>query len=164
MSEELNDQLRVRREKMEALRAEGIDPFGGRFERTNLAADILEEYGEFSKEELEEKNLEVAIAGRVMTKRGKGKVSFAHVQDVTNQIQIYVRKDTVGEDNYKIFKTVDLGDIIGVKGTIFKTKVGELSIKVKEFDLLTKALRPLPEKFHGLKDVEQRYRQRYLDL
>ena len=99
-----------------------------------------------------------------MTKRGKGKAGFAHVQDLNGQIQIYVRKDTVGEEQYELFDTVDLGDIVGISGTVFKTKVGELSIKVKEFTLLTKSLRPLPDKFHGLKDIEQRYRQRYLDL
>ena len=99
-----------------------------------------------------------------MTKRGKGKAGFAHIQDLPGQIQIYVRQDAVGEEQYDIFKTADLGDIVGITGTIFKTNVGELSIKASEFIHLTKPLRPLPEKFHGLKDVEQRYRQRYLDL
>lgn len=99
-----------------------------------------------------------------MTKRGKGKAGFAHLQDLKGQIQIYVRKDAIGEDSYEFFKTADLGDIIGVRGTVFKTNVGELSIKAQEVEYLTKSLRPLPEKFHGLKDVEQRYRQRYLDL
>src|SRR5699024_7173762 len=98
------------------------------------------------------------------TKRGKGKVGFTHIQDVTGQIQLYVRKDEIGDKAYELFKTVDLGDIVGVTGVMFKTNVGELSVKVTEFQLLTKALRPLPEKYHGLKDVEQRYRQRYLDL
>ena len=99
-----------------------------------------------------------------MTKRGKGKAGFAHIQDLTGQIQVYVRQDAIGEENYELFDTADLGDIIGVTGTLFKTKVGELSVKVENFVFLTKALRPLPDKFHGLKDVEQRYRQRYLDL
>jgi len=99
-----------------------------------------------------------------MTKRGKGKAGFAHIQDVSGQIQIYVRKDAVGDEAYEIFKTLDLGDIVGVRGDIFRTNMGELSIKVDEFYLLTKSLRPLPEKYHGLKDIEQRYRQRYLDL
>ncbi|GIN58015.1 lysine--tRNA ligase [Lederbergia ruris] len=162
--EELNDQLQVRREKMQTLRENGIDPFGKRFERTHDTEEIKSSYDEFSKEELEEKAIEVTIAGRVMTKRGKGKAGFAHIQDLRGQIQIYVRKDGVGEEQYELFKSVDLGDLVGITGTVFKTKVGELSVKVTDFTLLTKALRPLPDKFHGLKDVEQRYRQRYLDL
>ncbi|ANU26842.1 lysine--tRNA ligase [Planococcus versutus] len=164
MSEELNDQLVVRRQKMQAFRDNGMDPFGGRFERTHLSQEIIEQYGELSKEKLEETPYEVIIAGRVMTKRGKGKAGFAHIQDLKGQIQIYVRKDAIGDEAYEIYNTVDLGDILGIKGVVFKTNVGELSIKVKEVEFLTKALRPLPEKFHGLKDVEQRYRQRYLDL
>jgi lysyl-tRNA synthetase class 2 len=164
MSEELNDQILVRRQKMQAFQDQGIDPFGARFERTHSSEDIISQYGELSKEELEENPHEVVIAGRVMTKRGKGKAGFAHIQDLKGQIQIYVRKDAIGDEAYDLYNTVDLGDILGVKGTIFKTKVGELSIKAKEVIFLTKALRPLPEKFHGLKDVEQRYRQRYLDL
>ncbi|TWT02192.1 lysine--tRNA ligase [Planococcus sp. CPCC 101016] len=164
MSEELNDQILVRRQKMQDFRDNGMDPFGGRFERTHLSQEIIEQYGELSKEELEETPHEVVIAGRVMTKRGKGKAGFAHIQDLKGQIQIYVRKDAIGEEAYEFYNTVDLGDILGIKGTVFKTNVGELSVKAKEVEFLTKALRPLPEKFHGLKDVEQRYRQRYLDL
>jgi lysyl-tRNA synthetase, class II len=162
--EEINDQFRVRREKMESIREKGMDPFGKRFDRTHSSLEIKEQYDEFSKEELEEKEITVTIAGRIMTKRGKGKAGFAHLQDLEGQVQIYVRKDAVGEEAYEYFNTADLGDIVGITGTVFKTKVGELSVKAKEFTLLTKALRPLPEKFHGLKDVEQRYRQRYLDL
>ena len=162
--EELNDQLLVRREKLHKLREKGIDPFGKRFERTHKAEELFALYGHLSKEELEEKQVQVSIAGRIMTKRGKGKAGFAHIQDLTGQIQIYVRKDDVGEEQYEIFDTSDLGDIVGVRGTVFKTKVGELSIKVHSYEMLTKSLRPLPEKYHGLKDIEQRYRQRYLDL
>ncbi len=162
--EELNDQLIVRREKMNDLREKGLDPFGKRFERSHLTSEITEAYEGLEKEELEQKNVAVTIAGRIMTKRGKGKAGFAHLQDLTGQIQIYVRVDAVGEEQYELFGSTDLGDIVGVTGTLFKTKVGELSIKVQDFQLLTKALRPLPDKFHGLKDVEQRYRQRYLDL
>ena len=162
--EDLNDQIIVRRQKMEELRAKGIDPFGKRFDRTAEASDLKEKYNRLEKEELENQSIHVALAGRIMTKRGKGKAGFAHIQDRSGQIQIYVRKDTVGDDHYEIFKMADLGDIVGVKGTVFKTKVGELSIKVDSFEILTKSLRPLPDKFHGLKDVEQRYRQRYLDL
>lgn len=164
MSEELNDQILVRRQKMQTFRDNGMDPFGARFERSHLSQEIINEYDESTKEELEEAGHEVVIAGRIMTKRGKGKAGFAHLQDLQGQIQIYVRKDAIGEEAYSYFNTADLGDIIGVKGTVFKTNVGELSVKAKEVTFLTKSLRPLPEKFHGLKDVEQRYRQRYLDL
>ncbi|MEY2305641.1 lysine--tRNA ligase [Bacillus tropicus] len=162
--EELNDQLLVRREKLHNLREQGIDPFGKRFERTNATNELLSLYGEFSKEELEEKEISVSIAGRIMTKRGKGKAGFAHIQDLHGQVQIYVRKDAVGDEEYELFKTADLGDLVGIEGKIFKTNVGELSVKATGFTLLTKSLRPLPDKYHGLKDVEQRYRQRYLDL
>lgn len=162
--EELNDQLKVRREKLHTLREKGLDPFGKRFERTGYTAQLVREYSEISKEDLEEREISVTLAGRIMTKRGKGKAGFAHIQDLEGQIQIYVRKDAVGDDQYELFNTADLGDIVGVSGVMFKTKVGELSIKVTSFELLTKSLRPLPDKFHGLKDIEQRYRQRYLDL
>ncbi len=162
--EELNDQLKVRRDKMNALREKGLDPFGKRFERTHDTEQLVREFGELEKEELEAENVVVKIAGRIMTKRGKGKAGFAHVKDLTGQLQIYVRQDAVGEEQYGVFNESDLGDLVGVEGTLFKTKVGELSVKVSDFVFLTKALRPLPDKFHGLKDVEQRYRQRYLDL
>jgi lysyl-tRNA synthetase class 2 len=164
MSQELNDLLLVRREKLNTLKASGVDPFGKRFERSHTAKALIQAFGDFSKEDLTEKNVEVTIAGRIMTKRGKGKAGFAHIQDLTGQVQIYVRLDKVGEEAYKLFDTIDIGDIVGVRGVAFKTKVGELSIKVADFELLTKSLRPLPDKFHGLKDVEQRYRQRYVDL
>jgi len=161
--QELNDQMLVRREKMESMREHGLDPFGTKFERTHLSNELVEEFDKFSKEELEEKSVTVTIAGRIMTKRGKGKAGFAHVQDLGGQIQIYVRQDRVG-DSYEYFKTLDLGDIVGVTGILFKTNVGELSVKADKFEILTKALRPLPDKFHGLKDVEERYRRRYVDL
>ncbi|MFC7061789.1 lysine--tRNA ligase [Halobacillus seohaensis] len=164
MSEELNDQMQVRREKLNSYREQGLDPFGSKFERTALADELTSQYDEFTKEELEEKQIPATIAGRIMTKRGKGKAGFAHIQDLSGQIQLYVRKDAIGEDAYEIFKSADIGDIVGVTGEMFKTNVGELSVKASEFEILTKSLRPLPEKFHGLKDVEQRYRQRYLDL
>ncbi|MBO0961801.1 lysine--tRNA ligase [Neobacillus sp. MM2021_6] len=162
--EELNDQLLVRREKMNSMRENGLDPFGTRFNRTHSSKELFEQYGELENEELEEKNIAVSIAGRIMTKRGKGKAGFAHIQDLSGQIQVYVRKDAIGDEQYNIFNSADLGDIVGIEGTLFKTKTGEFSIKVANFVFLTKALRPLPDKFHGLKDVEQRYRQRYLDL
>jgi lysyl-tRNA synthetase class 2 len=162
--EELNDQLKVRREKLAALQEKGLDPFGKRFERSGFSQELINQYGEMEKEELANQNVSVTIAGRIMTKRGKGKAGFAHIQDLKGQLQIYVRQDAVGEEQYEIFNVADLGDIVGVTGTLFKTQVGELSIKVEDFQLLTKSLRPLPDKFHGLKDVEQRYRQRYVDL
>lgn len=164
MSEELNDQLLVRRQKMAELRDMGIDPFGQRFERTHLTADILEKYDSIPKEELDPQEIEVSIAGRIMTKRGQGKAGFAHLQDVKGRLQIYVRKDLVGEKAYQLFEEADLGDIVGLRGVLFKTNRGETSIRAKEFVLLTKALRPLPDKYHGLKDIEQRYRKRYVDL
>ncbi|MBC2080707.1 lysine--tRNA ligase [Listeria booriae] len=162
--EELNDQLIVRREKLDTLRAEGIDPFGAKFVRTISPEEIVSQYEGKTKEELEEAAIEVSVAGRIMTKRVKGKVGFTHIQDRFHQVQIYIRKDGVGEDAYDLFKLADLGDIVGVTGTIFLTNTGELSVKATEFTMLSKSLRPLPDKFHGLKDVEQRYRQRYLDL
>ncbi|WP_226585855.1 lysine--tRNA ligase [Halobacillus litoralis] len=164
MTEELNEHMRVRRDKMNAHREQGLDPFGDKFERTDYAEQLKEKYDQYTKEELEEKQFPATIAGRIMTKRGKGKAGFTHIQDLTGQIQLYIRKDRIGEEAYELFNSADLGDIIGVTGVMFKTKVGELSVKADEFQLLTKSLRPLPEKFHGLQDVEQRYRQRYLDL
>lgn len=164
IKEELNDQMLVRREKMENLREQGIDPFGHRFDRTHNSGELHAEYDQFTKEELNEKDLKATIAGRLMTKRGKGKVSFAHLQDREGQIQIYVRKDAVGDEPYDIFKHADLGDFFGVTGQIMKTDMGELSIKAEEITLLSKSLRPLPEKYHGLSDTETIYRKRYLDL
>ena len=166
MSEELNEHMQVRLEKMNQYREKGMDPFGGKYTRTHSASELHDLYDGFSKEELADKEEEtrVTVAGRMMTKRGKGKAGFAHIQDASGQIQLYVRQDQIGKESYEDYKTIDLGDIVGVTGVMFKTNVGELSIKVTEFTLLTKALRPLPEKYHGLKDIEQRYRQRYLDL
>lgn len=161
---ETNELLQVRYDKLHTLEEMGVHPFGHRFDCSHTAKELHEQFEQFTKEELEEKSVSVKLAGRLMTKRGKGKAGFAHIQDRTGQIQIYVRKDTVQEGQYDVFKLSDIGDIIGVEGTLFKTKVGELSIKVSDFDFLSKSLRPLPEKFHGLRDIEQRYRQRYLDL
>ena len=164
MSEEMNDQMLVRRQKLQELYDLGIDPFGSKFDRSGLSSDLKEEWDQYSKELVEKVDSHVAIAGRLMTKRGKGKAGFAHVQDLAGQIQIYVRKDQVGDDEFDLWKNADLGDIVGVEGVMFKTNTGELSVKAKKFTLLTKSLRPLPDKFHGLQDIEQRYRQRYLDL
>jgi lysyl-tRNA synthetase class 2 len=162
--EELNDQMLVRREKMDALREEGIDPFGKRFERTHNSKQLHELYDNNTKEELNDLSLSASVAGRMMTKRGKGKAGFAHLQDRDGQIQIYVRKDQVGEAAYAVFKHADLGDFFGVTGQVMKTDTGEVTIKAIEIILLTKSLRPLPDKYHGLTNIEQRYRQRYLDL
>ncbi|AWP30257.1 lysyl-tRNA synthetase [Paenibacillus vortex V453] len=162
--QELSELLQIRRNKLDELRKLGIDPFGGKYERENHAGDILKEYDGLSKEELEEKQVEVNLAGRIMAKRGMGKASFAHIQDLSGRVQIYVRQDSVAEAQYEAFSILDLGDIIGVKGVLFKTKTGETTVKVKELEVLSKSLYPLPEKFHGLKDVELRYRQRYVDL
>ncbi|OYD06395.1 lysine--tRNA ligase [Paludifilum halophilum] len=162
--EERNELLQVRRDKMDGLRERGIDPFGRKYERTHRAEDILAAFDDQSKEDLEEENVSVTIAGRLVAKRKQGKASFAHLQDQTGRIQIYVRKDRVGEEQYETFGTADLGDWLGVSGTVFKTNRGETSVKADSVTFLSKSLRPLPEKFHGLKDVELRYRKRYLDL
>ena len=161
---EVNELLQIRRDKLNALRELGVDPFGKRYERTNYAGDLNQTYGETPKEELESTPIEVSIAGRIMQKRGMGKASFAHVQDLTGRIQIYVREDEIGDKLYEAFDLLDLGDIVGVRGTLFKTKTGELSVRAKQLEVLTKSLYPLPDKFHGLTDVEMRYRQRYVDL
>ncbi len=163
-SAELSELLRIRRNKLDELRDLGVDPFGTKFIRTHHAGDILAQYGEWSNEELEPQEIEVSLAGRIMQKRGMGKAAFAHIQDLTGKIQIYVRKDTVPENQWAAFDLLDIGDLIGVQGIVFKTKTGETSVKVRELTVLTKSLLPLPDKFHGLKDVETRYRQRYVDL
>lgn len=163
-TQELSELLQIRRDKLDELRGMGIDPFGRKFERTHSAGDILKAYEGLSKEELEEKAVKVSVAGRIMQKRGMGKASFAHIQDLTGRIQIYARKDTVEENEYAAFDLLDIGDIIGVNGVVFKTNTGEVSVKALEIAVLTKSLLPLPDKHHGLKDIELRYRQRYVDL
>ncbi|GGD99845.1 lysine--tRNA ligase [Paenibacillus nasutitermitis] len=162
--QEISELLQIRRDKLDELRGLGIDPFGGKFERTHRAKDIVETYNEVSKEDLEGKAVEVSVAGRIMQKRGMGKAAFAHIQDLSGKIQIYARKDTVIEAEYQAFGLLDIGDIVGIRGTVFKTNTGEISVKADEITILSKSLLPLPEKFHGLKDVELRYRQRYVDL
>lgn len=161
---QVNDQIMVRREKMEELRKLGIDPFGKRFDTTTNAQELHTKLDEEDKDVVNAHTVRVVVAGRMMSKRGKGKVGFADIQDRTGRIQIYVRKDVVGEDNYYIFKRSDLGDFLGITGTMMKTDAGELTIRAEHVTFLTKALRPLPDKYHGLTNVEQRYRQRYLDL
>ncbi|AZR74676.1 lysine--tRNA ligase [Anoxybacter fermentans] len=154
---DLNELMLQRRQKLKKLREKNIEPYGDKFEFTHHTTDIKENF-----DDLEGK--EVTIAGRLMAKRGQGKASFAEVADMHGRIQIYVRKNIVGEDLYELFTTLDIGDIIGLTGEVFKTRTGEITIRVKEFKLLSKSLRPLPEKYHGLKDKELRYRMRYLDL
>ena len=153
-----NHLVQVRKEKLKALIEAGKNPYEiTEFNRTHVTTEIFENY-----DELEGK--EVAIAGRMMGKRIMGKASFVHVQDPYGKIQLYVSVNDLGEESYKVFKEDDMGDVVGVKGFVFKTKTGEISIHAKEFTLLSKSLRPLPEKFHGLKDTDLRYRQRYVDL
>ncbi|MEG1351367.1 MAG: OB-fold nucleic acid binding domain-containing protein, partial [Bacilli bacterium] len=162
--QELSEQELVRRNKLEEMKKQGINPFKGAIDVKNNSKEIYELYDNFSKEELAEMNILVVIAGRIMTKRGKGKVTFAHIQDKYGQIQIYVKLDDIGEANYKMVENADLGDIVGIYGRVFRTNTGELSIHTNEFIHLSKALRPLPEKYHGLVDLEERYRRRYVDL
>ncbi len=164
MARNLSDQEIVRRQKMEDLKAKGIEPFGNAYKRTHISNEIRDLYGDKTKEELEELDIHASIAGRIMSKRRMGKIGFMHIQDKGGQIQVVVNKGTVGDDVYEIFKASDIGDIIGVEGPIVKTDSGELSVKAETYIHLTKALRPLPEKFHGLTDVEERYRRRYVDL
>ena len=160
----MNDQEVVRREKMNALAEKGMDPFGQAYKRTAYSGQLRKEYGEKTLEELEEIKPEAAIAGRIMSKRRMGKIGFMHIQDRDGQIQVVVKKQVVGDEVYELFKQSDLGDIIGVRGNVIKTQAGELSVEVHEYTHLVKALRPLPEKFHGLTDIEERYRRRYVDL
>jgi lysyl-tRNA synthetase class 2 len=161
--EDENEQIALRRAKLAELRQQG-SPFPNDFRRNVIAGELHAEYGEKDPAEIETRNVRVKVAGRMMTRRVMGKASFAHVQDMSGRIQIYVTRDGLGEELYENFKKWDIGDILGAEGTLFKTKTGELSVKVDEVRLLTKALRPLPEKFHGLTDTETKYRQRYLDL
>ena len=161
---ERTEQELVRIEKVNELRSKGIEPFGTKFDVTSNSMEIKEKYQDMTKEELHDVEIPVAVAGRIMTKRGKGKAGFMHIQDKFGQIQIYVRLDSVGEEQYELFNKADIGDIVGIKGTVFRTNTGELSVKATEYVHLVKAIRPLPEKFHGLNDVEERYRRRYVDL
>ncbi|MDY0024270.1 MAG: lysine--tRNA ligase [Candidatus Izemoplasmatales bacterium] len=166
MEIKLTEQEIVRREKLENLKELGIDPFGSRFDRTHNTKTFKEEFEGFTKEELhdEENPKAIKIAGRIMTRRVKGKAGFVHIQDQQGLLQLYVRMDAVGEETYEVFKKGDIGDIIGVVGNAMITNTGELSLKVLEYIHLTKALRPLPEKYHGLVDKEEIYRRRYVDL
>ncbi|WP_102343171.1 lysine--tRNA ligase [Galactobacillus timonensis] len=161
---DLSDQEAARRQKMEQLRAQGIDPFGQAYDQTDHAADLRAKYGDDSAEDLVKEDVHVSIAGRIMTKRRMGKLGFVTLLDRSGRIQVVINQRIVGDAVYELFKSADLGDIIGVKGVVIKTQTGELSVEAHDYTHLCKALRPLPEKFHGLQDKEERYRRRYLDL
>jgi len=158
-----NSIISERRNKLLELRKLGV-AFPNQFKPTNLSSELHKNYDEVDKETLEGKSIEVSVSGRMMLKRVMGKASFAHVQDMTGRMQLFVQRDTLPEGHYQTFKGWDIGDIISVEGVLFKTKTDELSVRVSSINLLTKSLQPLPEKFHGLTDQEQRYRQRYVDL
>jgi len=162
-AEDENRYIAQRREKLSQLREQG-QAYPNHFRRSDFAQSLQDKLGELSREELEEKSINVSLAGRMMLKRVGGKTTFAQLQDMSGTIQIFVRRDALGETGYDSFKHSDIGDIFGVSGVLFRTNTGELTIKVKTLELLTKSLRPLPEKFHGLTDQEQKYRQRYIDL
>ena len=162
-AEDENRYIAQRREKLSQLREQG-QAYPNHFRRSDFAQGLHDKHGELSREELEEKSINVSLAGRMMLKRVGGKTTFAQLQDMGGTIQIFVRRDALGEADYESFKHSDIGDIFGVSGVLFRTNTGELTIKVKTLELLTKSLRPLPEKFHGLTDQEQKYRQRYIDL
>ena len=159
--EDINEMMQVRRDKLKTFEDMGVAPFGHRYEATHHAQDIRDRFDEL---EGEEDGPKIRLAGRLMAKRGHGKASFAELMDMSGRMQIYFKYDVLGEEKYGQFRLLDIGDIIGVEGRVFKTQRGEITVIVLDFELLSKSLRPLPEKFHGLKDVELRYRQRYLDL
>lgn len=162
MSEELSELLKVRREKLDEFRAQGMEPFPYKYAADSTAAGVLAKYQAIK--EGEESPAEVSLAGRVVLKRGHGKAAFAHIQDESGKVQVYGKLDVLGEKLYGLYQKLDLGDIIGVKGHVFRTKTGELTVRLSSFTLLCKSLHPLPEKWHGLSDKELRYRERYVDL
>ena len=161
---EFTEQELVRREKLKNLRELGLDPFGQSFKRDSYAAELKEKYQDVEHDEFENMEDTATVAGRIMFIRKMGKASFFTIKDKTGPIQIYISINDVGEEKYTLFKSADIGDIVGVHGKVMKTKTGELTIKCLEYTHLVKALRPLPEKFHGLTDIEERYRRRYVDL
>lgn len=161
--EEINELIEQRIKKVSDLREMGVKPYGDPFDATDHAAVLISKYSEATKEVLETEHITCCLAGRIMTMRDFGKAAFAHIQDSTGKIQIYLKRDVLGE-KHNLLKKLDIGDIIGIKGRLFRTKTNELTVEVETFSLLTKSIRPLPEKWHGLKDIETRYRQRYIDL
>jgi len=162
--EDTNDLVLQRIKTLKELRSIGINPYRNTFKISDSSQDISDKYGQLTSEELEEKKYNCSIAGRVVALRSFGKAAFSHIQDHAGRVQIYIKKEAVGEDTYSLFKKIDIGDFVGVEGKIFRTKTGELTIEVEKLTLLSKSLRPLPEKWHGLTDKEIRYRQRYVDL
>jgi lysyl-tRNA synthetase class 2 len=161
--EETNELIKQRIRKIDELREMGIKPYGGPFHAADHASELLDRYADTPKEDLEAEVVHCSLAGRIVAFRDFGKAAFAHVQDSSGKIQIYLKRDVLGE-RHKLLKKLDIGDIIGIRGRLFRTKTNELTVEVEQFELLTKSVRPLPEKWHGLKDVETRYRQRYVDL
>ena len=164
MERVLTEQELVRREKAEKIRAMGLDPFGQRYDKSDFAADLKSKYGSLEHDEFEKEDIMAKVAGRIMFIRKMGKASFFTIQDKTDKIQIYISVNDVTEDEYNLFKMADIGDIVGIEGKVMKTNSGELTIKCLKYTHLCKALKPLPEKFHGLQDIEERYRRRYVDL
>ena len=158
------DESAVRLEKADALRERGVDPYPNSFDRSHRLAEIAEAHGEKSIEALEALAAPVRVAGRIITKRGHGKTSFATLSEGEARLQIYVRRDVIGDEAYEIFGLLDMGDTVGIAGTVMRTRKGELSVQAREIFVLSKALLPPPEKWRGLQDVELRYRQRYVDL
>src|SRR3989344_7750356 len=154
--------INERIKKLSELRKLGVNPYPYKFDVRNYSSEILEKYKKLGKEGKAKEN--VSVAGRIITLRPMGKITFGHLQDYTEKIQFFINESGIGRKDYEILSLLDLGDIIGINGTIFRTKAGEITIFVKEFELLTKSLRPLPDKWHGLKDIEERYRKRYVDL
>ena len=148
---------RVRLDKLDLFRSKGVEPYADRYARTHMAQDIIENFRELEGQG-------VKVAGRIMSKRDQGKVIFVHIQDFSGRIQIYIRRDDVGSERFDLISKLDVGDFVGVDGSVFRTKRGEISVHARQVDILSKAMRPLPEKFHGLTNVEMRYRQRYVDL
>ena len=161
---EFTDQELIRREKAKKIRELGLDPFGHRFDRTAFNKEIKDKYQDIEHDEFENINDEFTVAGRIMFIRKMGKASFFTIQDKTGNMQIYISINDIGEESYELFKTADIGDIVGVRGKVMKTRTGEVTLKCLEYTHLVKSLRPLPEKFHGLTDIEERYRRRYVDL
>ncbi len=162
--EDYNELIRQRLKKLAEIREMGVKPYGGRYDVVATAQDLLNAHDKTSKEDLEKERVTVSVAGRIIALRSFGKACFSHVQDGSGRIQLYFQKNTLGEEKFNLFKKLDIGDFIGVKGFLFRTRTGELTIDAEDFTLLSKSLRPLPEKWHGLTDVELRYRQRYVDL
>ncbi len=162
--EDYNELIQQRFKKLADISASGTKPYAGRFDVTTNVQELQDKYGQSSKEDLEKHRIEVTVAGRIIAMRSFGKACFSHIQDGSGRIQLYFQKNTLGEDRYTLFKKLDIGDFIGVKGFLFRTKTNEITVEVEQFSLLSKSLRPLPEKWHGLTDVELRYRQRYVDL